>query len=151
MERRKALAVAGTVAGSLAAAGAAMAVNFGLLGAEASTVGNLDVKGAAALVPSTTTTEAPAPDVTVIYQDVPVPSGGVATTGGGSGGGSAGGFEGSAPRRRRRRPPHRPPPGAAGLRRPPATTTGTTTATTTGTTATTTTATTTTRTMTERP
>ena len=97
MERRKALAVAGTVAGSLAAAGAAMAVNFGLLGAEASTVGNLDVKGAAALVPSTTTTEAPAPDVTVIYQDVPVPPGGVATTGGGSGGGSAGGFEGSGP------------------------------------------------------
>ena len=59
MERRKALAVAGTVAGTLAAAGAAMAVNFGLLGAQASTVGNLDVKGAASLAaPATTTTTA---------------------------------------------------------------------------------------------
>ena len=56
MERRKALAVAGTVAGTLAAAGAAMVVNFGLLGAQASEVGNLDVKGAAALVPAPTTT-----------------------------------------------------------------------------------------------
>ncbi len=92
MERRKALAVAGTVAGTLAAAGAAMVVNFGLLGAQASEVGNLDVKGAAALVPAQTTTSTtePAPDVTIVYQDIPV-AGGV--SGGGSGGSA--GYESS--------------------------------------------------------
>lgn len=92
VERRKALAVAGTVAGTLAAAGAAMAVNFGLLGAQASEVGNLDVKGAAALVSerSTTSTTESEPEVTVIYQDVPV-AGSAASGGSGSSGSS--GFE----------------------------------------------------------
>ena len=90
MERRKALAVAGTVVGTLAAAGAAMIVNFGLLGAQASEVGNLDVKGAAALAPAPTTTTSttePPPEVTIVYQDIPVASGGSA---GGSSGGSSG-------------------------------------------------------------
>jgi hypothetical protein len=92
MQRRKALAVAATVTGTLAAAGAAMAVNFGLLGAQPSAAGKLDARNVSTLTSddSTTTTE---PDIQVIYQDIPVPGGGGSS--GGSSGGSGGGTPGA--------------------------------------------------------
>lgn len=70
-----------------------MAVNFGLLGAQASPVGNLDVKSAASLASPTTSTTEPKPEVTIIYQDIPVPAG----SSGGSSGVSAGSATGAAP------------------------------------------------------
>jgi hypothetical protein len=96
MERRKALAVAATVTGTVAAAGAAMAVNFGLLGAQPSEAGKLDARNVSTLTSdeSTTTTE---PDIQVIYQDIPVPGAGGGGSTGGSSGGSGNGVVAPAP------------------------------------------------------
>ena len=84
VERRKALAIAGTATATLAAAGVAMAANFGLLGFADSPgpVGKLDAENVSQLLdatpstvagdPTTTTTTLP-PDVQVVYEDIPVP------------------------------------------------------------------------------
>lgn len=80
MDRRKALATAGAVTGTLMAATLAVAANFGLLGLGehgGSEVGKLRATRIAEIVddsgagPTTTTV---APDVEIRYEDVPVPA-----------------------------------------------------------------------------
>jgi hypothetical protein len=68
MDRRKALAIAGTAAATLVAAGGALAANFGLLStaANADPVGQLPAK-VGATSPATTGAQ---PSVTVVYEDV---------------------------------------------------------------------------------
>jgi hypothetical protein len=68
MDRRKALAIAGTAAATLVAAGGALAANFGLLStaANADPVGQLPAK-AGQTSPATTGAQ---PSVTVVYEDV---------------------------------------------------------------------------------
>jgi hypothetical protein len=96
MERRRALVVAGTLSASLALAGTAMAVNLGLLGADADPVGDLQptVQPVAAERP-----ERPArqrPRVRVIVQDIPVAAGGSSSAAGGTSAGTPSGTTSTA-------------------------------------------------------
>jgi hypothetical protein len=80
MDRRKALATAGAITGTLMAATLAAAANFGLLGLGehgASEVGKLRATRIAEVVDDTgagATTTTVAPDVEIRYEDVPVPA-----------------------------------------------------------------------------
>jgi hypothetical protein len=81
MDRRKALATAGAVTGTLMAATLAAAANFGLLGLGehgASEVGKLRATRIAEVVDGTgagATTTTVAPEVEIRYEDVTVPAG----------------------------------------------------------------------------
>jgi hypothetical protein len=78
MQRRKALAVAGTIAATVTAAGAAMAVNVGLLGSSGpgSKAGQLDARNVAELSNAVAPPAAPtAPAVRVVDEYIAVPEG----------------------------------------------------------------------------
>lgn len=77
MDRRKALALAGTIALTLTAAGTATAANLGLLAAESTTpVGQLDARNVASLTdqaPPTTQTVTTVTEVQVVEDVITVP------------------------------------------------------------------------------